>query len=156
MRLVARMALASAFIFLTANPVRGQNTSLTLGGFNGAFGNSTVANFDAGFDLAGSNITVTVASTSGTETRRTRVYIAASAATIGTLPISVVQWERSDIPGVWTSLTTTNFLLHEQLLAGSPASWVRNVRLRILYPWATTPAQALNGTVRFTLEVVAP
>jgi hypothetical protein len=150
------MALASAMLLLTAEAVAAQNTRLTLGGFNGAFGNSTVANFDAGFDLAGSNITVTVRSTSGTQTRRTRVYIAASSATIGTLPISVVQWERSDLPGVWTSLSTTNVLLHEQVIGGTPAQWVRNVRLRILYPWSTTPAQALTGTVRFTLEVVAP
>jgi hypothetical protein len=147
--------LAAVALGALAAPARAQNTRLTLGGFTGGFGNSTVANFDAGFDQAGSNITVTVTSTSGAQSRRARVYISAAAATIGTKPISDVQWQRTDL-GVWNSLTTGLVLVDEQVMGGTGATWSRTVLLRILYPWATTPAQSLSGTVRFTLEVVAP
>lgn len=156
MRRAARGAIAAALLALTAAPAAGQNTRLTIGGFAGAFGNSTVADFDAGFTLAPSDITLTVRSQTGAASRRARVYIAAAATTIGTLPVSVVEWQRSDLPGVWTALSTTPVLVDDQVMGGVPATWTRNVRLRILYPWSTTPPQDLSGSVQFTLEVVAP
>ncbi len=151
-----RLALVlAAGLSVAAPSAHAQNTQLSIAGFNGAFGNSTVANFDAGFDQAGSNITVTVTSTSGAQSRRARVYISASAATIGSKPISDVQWQRTDL-GVWNSLSTSLVLVDEQVMGGTGATWSRNILLRILYPWATTPAEALSGQVRFTLQVVAP
>lgn len=148
-------ARAVLLLGVLAGPLAAQNTRLTIGGNNGNFGNSSVANFDDGYDQAGSNMTFTVRSTSGTESRRTRVYISATAGSIGSKPISDVVWRRNDL-ATWVPLSTTPTLVEERVIGGSGSQWSNGVRLRILYPWDLTPPEALAGTVVFTLEVVAP
>jgi len=151
-RLGVRLALLAS---LTAAGASAQNTTLTLSGFNGAFGNSTVANFDAGFDEAGSNLTFTIRNATGAANRRTNVYISASSATIGSNPISDVVWRRNDLVD-WIPLTTTPVLVETRTIAGVGTQWANGVRLRINYPWNATIAEALAATVVITLEVVPP
>lgn len=132
-----------------------QNTRLTIAGFNGSFGNSTVVNFDDGYDEAGNNINFTVRIMTLADSRRTNVYISATAATIGSKPISDVIWRRNDLVD-WNPLSTTPTLVESQVISGVGTTWTNGVRLRLLYPWESSPAEALAATVVFTLEVVPP
>ena len=150
---VLRLLLATT---LSAAGLNAQNTSLSISGFaSGNFGNSTVANFDAGFDEAGQVVTFTVAITTGAASRKTNVYISATAGTIGSNPIADVVWRRNDL-GVWNPLSTTPVLVETRTIAGVGTSWANGVVLRIQYPWNSTIAEALAATVVFTLEVVPP
>ena len=155
--MIGRLGLLGVLLAATVSraELHAQNTTLTRTGFNGNFGNSTVATFDAGFDEAGSSVTFTVAITTSAASRKTNVYISATAATIGSNPISDVLWRRNDL-GVWNPLTTTPVLVESRTIAGVGTSWANGVVLRIQYPWNSTIAEGLAATVVITLEVVPP
>jgi hypothetical protein len=141
---------------LSAGDLAAQTTRLTISGFNGSFGNSTVVIFDQGYDEGGSAVTFVVRNQASTAARTTNVYIVATSSTIGSHPISDVLWRRNDLVD-WIPLSTTPALVESQVLAGPVGTtWTNSVWLRILYPWASSPNESLSAPVQFVLEVLPP
>jgi hypothetical protein len=132
-----------------------QNTRLRLTGWGGNFGNSQVVHFDDGYDESGAALTFTVRNMTGAANRLTNVYIVATGATIGSKPISDVVWRRNDL-GVWNPLTTSQVLVESQTIAGVGTEWSNSIWFRVLYPWSSSPPEALAANVQLVLEVLPP
>lgn len=142
-------ALVSASLAVAQTPT----TRLTLGGFTGNVGNTTQANFDAGFRQSGSATTYTVQITAANTIRTTGVYIRADAATMGGgKPVSDCQWRRNDL-GTWNPLTTSDVLVESRVIQTNGTSWNNSIWFRCSLDWATDLPRAYSVGVTITLQV---
>jgi hypothetical protein len=141
---------------LAAVPAAAQSTRLTLGGFSGAMGNTTVADFDQGFRDSGSNMTFTTQITAGNQQRVTSVFVRANSATLGgTKPVSDLLWRRADLV-TWVPFTTSNALIESRTIQTNGTQWVNGIALRCLVNWTDDPTPTYSVTITFTLVVTAP
>lgn len=134
---------------------------LTISGFSGAFGNSTITNFDSEYIVAVSPVGWSLVRNNGggNRQRTMTLSISASSATFGggdgTKPIGDLEWQDSANPGSWQSVTTTPAVV-VSIVRGSPTTTTGNVDLRIRMPWATTPPGSYTATIVWTLTVTPP
>ena len=136
-----------------AAPAGAQNTRLTLSGFTGNMGNTTITDFDQAFKQSASGVTYTIRNTSSSASRTTAILIQANAATLGNgKPVSDCSWQRNGTT-TWTPLTTSPVLVESRVNAGNNASWNNFVLLRCSLDWATDTPAIYSVGLTFTLSV---
>ncbi|WKW11959.1 hypothetical protein Strain138_001230 [Pseudogemmatithrix spongiicola] len=164
-RLASRTAVALLLLVVLSGRIGAQNrrTVLTVSGLPLSVTNPTATDFEAGSVSLGSStfsVDLTTNVGGGFPVRVTTVNVRCQTAcpNSGTLPVSALQWRRSDL-GTWNTLTT-GFALVETRTAtfnGTNDPWSNSIFWRYLLSWTgTPPTAATQFRIDFQLVVTAP
>jgi hypothetical protein len=169
-----RIALQSAvrsipalLVVLTADAAHAQGnrrTVMTITGFPLTTTGTTVLDFDAGSVAVGStNFDVNLTTNTGgggfsPRVTTVRVRCNTPCPNSGTLPLTGLQWRRSDL-GVWNTLTTAFVTVETRTatFSGLNDPWANSLFWRYVLTYVGTPPTAATAyRVQFQLQVTAP
>ena len=118
-----------------------------------------VADYNAGFvlDPAALSYNVNISGGPPTALHTEIVSIRSTSGSFGTLGVSNVQWQRSDL-GAWNSLTTSDVTVESRtgITRNTGNNWTNSVQFRCLVSWTGTPPATYSTNVIVTLTVTSP
>jgi hypothetical protein len=153
------LVLAVAFV-ACATPGSAQQIRLALTGWPLTVTTTDGGAFEQGFvSLGSTTYSVEVLSNGPNKSTSVQVQCATVCPRSGTIPLSGLQWNRADQPGVWNTLTTAYVTIETQNVVNGGANdpWSNTLNWRYVLSWTGNPPAAVTQyRVRFRLLVANP
>lgn len=164
-RLLTVLSLVAIGLLPSVSEAQGnRRTNLTTTGFPISATTTTPVDYDAGFVAIGSTgFTVDLRTNTGAggfspRVTTVRVRCGSPCPASGALPVSGLEWRRSDL-GVWTPLTTAfaDVEARTATFNGTNDPWSNSIVWRYALTWAGVPPTAQTQYfIEFQLQVTAP
>jgi hypothetical protein len=139
----------------------GQRAQLSVTGGPVAFAAPTATDFDNGYIQAPSAVTYSVQSVGGGSKKTnhtTTVSIRATGTTLnGTVPISTLQWSRSDL-STWNPVTTSDVIVESRPFRRATLNdpWSNSMIFRLVLSYATDTPGTYSASLIITLTATTP